>query len=40
MQMRIIQLYNLWARLALQDMYIDWGSVSAPLALPRAVVRF
>ncbi len=25
-------LHNLWARLALQDMYIDWGSVSAPLA--------
>lgn len=27
-------LHNLWARLALQDMYIDWGSVSAPLACP------
>ena len=25
-------LHNLWVRLALQDMYIDWGSVSAPLA--------
>lgn len=25
-------LHNLRARLALQDMYIDWGSVSAPLA--------